>query len=912
MSIAKVTEQGFGTLRFRLVIEGCPYQFVSHPSVPDPSDLDGRTLLPGLQLDGLVLSDHVIMRDARVDARGITFRISPPFEHTSEDSLDPLLETFSLIPEEIGEVIVDMESESTELELDGGGAIDVGTILHIGTEAVRVTAWDDIGTIERHIWDTQPQKHNITHVDRTRAVRVYDHPSTLENRRAYLYWYGHEDTGDGEQIWVGQVARPPKLDTRDGVSWLVETHPVTQPLRQSLAGGIQESSIIGIYHHALCAVHFKFRYNDQTFGPFYYSNFDIDEVTLLANLNTFIADELAAATVIEPLLAEIDHITLVPDDNGLYLELFANNPLEPFFTIEFGSPLLGYAVDVAGRGDWLDVSSGNARPGSLSEGLTSGTWTLPLGPTASDDQWQHGGPAYALGDAAAGINLGVMTDNIRGISCVNPDPQAIIDWPPWRVWMDQSLEGARAVRISNFQFRWGLSLAASFFVTLVDQEVVDGTTYDFIELAPDDLVFQGLLSSDPAPELLIQRSYGEGTVADLVQEIKNESVNANDGDTPWITDAELSDWEIGGAVQELAFRRYIFTREKAVEDVLREELKFSAHMMRIESDGRIGIIPLPLPTEATVVLSTHEIDTTSITTPRSQMLPRFEPQRDGVLTTVTIQHRYDPVEDEWSDEPETFQDADVIATHKGRGQSQMEIKPFSRPASHAWNPPGKGVNTTEDIARRYLALLGRDYVVITVRVTLEHFAVLCGDVVKLTHSLIPGGDGTRGIVSRACICVGRTWELDPSAPGDVGPGTLELWSPATPIAGYAASGSVTDQTDLGGDEWQLEFDTADALNILLSGNLDGQVLDHFEVGDFIRLVDRDDATSPEVTGVITALDAEAGTATVQLDDTWTPAAATFMEFQADAGSTGTTAQRRYAYVANGDGNIPGGRGRRFS
>jgi hypothetical protein len=897
MSFAKLQTSGRGTLRLRLMVEGWPIQWVTDQSITAADNLDGRTVHAGLSFRGLEIGDRVLLKEAKIEARALTFRIVPP-HRTPASATDPLLASLSLIPDEVAELGADLSSGGTTITLDGGITLSNDTVYHIGTEAIRCTTWP---TIERHIWDTGEQAHNISSFDQSRAVRVYEAPPTMEGRRCHLYAYGRDDEedGDGQCIWRGKVARSPRLDT-DGVTWTIETLPITHVLRQTVAGGFGEAAPIGFYHHQLCAARFAVRVpTDALYGPYFYSGFDANEESLAESLDAMLAAGLTASG-----LTEIDSIVLGFTDVGPRLVLTANTTVPPFW-LDFGSPLLGYVKTRDSK--WENASTGAIVAGSGSfDQLTAGEWYSDVFGDTLGEAPYAGVPSYALGDAGVPLLRERTTD---------PEPDR--EWPPWRLYLDVSLEGARAVRIAGFSGRWAIAEAETFEIALADTEDVDGTDRHFIDLVPPGVEYFGYLSSQPEATVTVRRSYGsDGTVADFVQELKNEAIFANDGDTPWVTDEDLSEWAADpGVSYDLARRRYIFTNELVLENILSEELKLVGYFMRLESDGKIGVAALPLPTESSPTASSHTITTDSAVTPRGQIVPAFEPARDGVLTTVTIQQVYDPIANEWTGEPAVFDNPDAIATHKARGRAQMEIKPYSQPSS-AHTQSGR-VRLLEDglriVAGRYLTFFGRDYVVITVGVSWKHFGVLCGDVVTLTHSLLPAGDGTRGLVGRACVCVGRTWNLAPGESERMG--TLELWMPSQPVYGYAPSGAITDQTDQGGDEWDLELDAANDDNVRWSTSGDGLVLQRFAVGDHIRVVQRDSSTSPEETGVVTAVDVNAGTCTVELDGTWTPGSdAWLLEYREDdTGSRATASQRKSVYVADSAGALPdGGRGRKLS
>jgi hypothetical protein len=337
-------------------------------------------------------------------------------------------------------------------------------------------------------------------------------------------------------------------------------------------------------------------------------------------------------------------------------------------------------------------------------------------------------------------------------------------------------------------------------------------------------------------------------------------------------------------------RTYAFTKPLSVEQILVPELQLAAHFMRIEADGRIGLQPISIPTEGR---ATASIDHGTVLTPPTGQWPGCEPQKDGFYSSLSLQQKYDPLEDSWLDEPVTVQLADVVATHKNRGKGRLEIKTYSTPVTAPTPEALAGA------ASAILRLAAVDYMSITVQVPWTMFGTLCGDFVTLTHRLVPEGDGTRGVQDRTCFVVQRSWNLDPAVQRQ---GTFVLWMPVRPVAGYSHSGIVTGQTGAT-DTWVLTMDSANAENVFLATVLSiaesGDVASAFRAGDFVRVVQLDTATPTEVTGVVTA---QAGdTVSVSFDATWTPGSDTWaLIAQADDGSTATATQRKYAYVAGAD------------
>src|SRR5690349_13079021 len=76
-NLARLKETGNGALAYRLVIEGCPVEWVTDAWITHATGADGRRVLLGLSVEGLAIDDSIILREAQLDSEGMTFTISP-------------------------------------------------------------------------------------------------------------------------------------------------------------------------------------------------------------------------------------------------------------------------------------------------------------------------------------------------------------------------------------------------------------------------------------------------------------------------------------------------------------------------------------------------------------------------------------------------------------------------------------------------------------------------------------------------------------------------------------------------------------------------------------------------------------------------------------------------------------------
>jgi hypothetical protein len=900
MTFASLKSTGSGSLRYRLMIEGWPDEFVTDSAITATTGLDGRTVRPGLLYRGLQISDRVIMQEARIEADGITFRIRPTQGRvTSTSQTDPITTSLSLYPEPVAALAADLAVGATTMSITGGGSLSNDTVYHIGTETIRVGTWPNI---TRGVWDTVALQNRVSVWDRSRAVYIYANPPTMEGRRAYLYVYGAGDslTGTGTVIWRGIVSRPPRLED-DCMTWQINCQPITHVLKQTVAGELKDAHPSGIYHHAAGAVWFKIFYDGAWGNDVTYAGYDPSESQFLDDINGELATALAALGA----STTIDFLRLIRTTHGFSLHVRTAGGTPVSFALEIGSPIIGY-VSPGGNASplWID-NAGNRKLGDHS-GSYLAAHTDYYAPLSHFNSNAHTADVGYVYDGAPVNPLGYASQALFQNPLFFQDSSAVSTSPSWRIYTDTSIGGASAVQISG-----SLNGAADGIYE------VDASTDTYIDLKPATVnprrprhLTVGFLTRETTIKVI--RNYATfGNITDFRDAVVSASTQANDGDTPFVTSNDLATWTLGDTaaiIPEVAYRAWQYTRQVALDKIFQEDLKLAAHFMRIDSSGKIGIAPIPSFTESTPVAATHQIDSSTIITPAGSFgsWPKVDPQRDGIITTISLQQHYNPYTGEWDDTPLVFQDPDAIATHKNRGKGELGVKPYSRPALITGLPTFPEI-TIGHVAARYLGFFSRDYLVVTVEVPFKHFDVLCGDVVSFTHKLVPDGSGNRGMTARRGVVIARRWNLDPGSGEEMG--TLTIWIPARPVYGYSPSAVITGQSNTGGNTWNLTCSTANTINVALSTNADGQCLEHFAASDYISIVQRNAASPTIVTGRISGTpDAAAGTCTVNLDGVWTPGTSAWvLEFQKDdTGGKAQEGQRKFAYVANDSLTLPDG------
>lgn len=897
MTWASITSTGTGkVVGFRLCIEGWPEVWVSNPAITYATNKDTRSVRTGLLAEGLGFSERLNLQEARTIARGFTAKI------VSTDGYDRATASFSTRASVVALLSSTISESATSLSCSA--ALTSGTYYHLGTETIKATSTGTSPSIERQKWNTHAQKQ-IAGVTAAYGdvffTPIYDRPTTMEGRRANLFVYGEGDTlaGDGTLVFRGLVSRPPRLDS-DGMTWLITVDPITHVLNQNVANTGFDARIYGIYHHKAAPVYMQCNYNGTQSSVYTVTGLHDNLGALIVAVNAQIATMLASipATNVSSLVLDQVGGTLL-----LRMKTAATAPTQ--FTCVLGSPLLGFANATIGWG------LPGVQPGSVSStyiastALTTSTeYVVPLGPSTPDGSYCPFAEVVTdqmscLGEPT-GLRYTLSSDTAS----------------PWRIYVDKDLTGfisaGEFIYLEGLQgFQAGQTPQGSMFETESGSRILEvsaisaaGTTciIDFVPLSGNSHgARDGAFCTYDTTATGI-RDYGFGDVSDLRDSICTQSIDGNYGDTPFITAAgtdplgDMAAWVPGDIVASdpgLSSRQYQFATAKGVGEILREELKLIAHYMYLDANFRIAIRPFPAITQT--LTSDVTITATNVVTPDGKhgMWPGWEVQRDGLVNEILVQQVYDPIEDEWTGKTYTFRELKSITEHKSRGKGRLEIKPFSR----AWVTP----DTAKVAATAIFGVLSKDYVLVTVEVPYTLFSTLVGDVVKLTHALIPAGDGTRGISGKRAIVFERRWNFTRPT------GTFVLYVPIYDEPAYTPSAYVTAQVNNGSNNWTITASSANTYNIIWSQEGDGLVLSHFQATDNVEVIRYGDSGETRVAGTVASVDQDNDQIVVDFAATWTPSTHTWLlEWPKDTGSTATARQLTYCYVADGNVQLTSG------
>lgn len=914
-----IVAHGKGSFGLRLMIEGWPYEYVTSNEITHATNAATRKVMPGLQFSGLKIQERAVLRDAWSECGGNTFKINPTT--TAEETLD----SFTRTPIPLGYLasgaggVPGLTPTSTSVSLDNGLFLTPG-YYHIATECLLVT--NGANAIARAQWDTRAQKHSILYSGvRSQSVPIYAYPPTMQGRRCFLYAYGTGDNlaGDGVQIWIGIVSRPPRM-SRDGISWEIAADSVMHALDQSVAAApdIQYQGR-GIYHSHSAPLSIVTIERALGGAPQFYSlaqsfGFFETQADFVNNVNSTIASTGTFTTVSAPSYEE-------RTSSGPTISYTVNTPppssaLKAFFAVAVsaieGDLIAAESVEAVfdgniKLGDDRTFSAGGTDIAYFGDG--SGAFEIANAVDGQEPPFKYplspvrgcvGVPARKNGPRPLGFSFG----NTYLYAYSVPDPSNFV--PNDRVYLNQ-VEG---LAIGNVIVVRNGDRMAPLLITGVD------TTNRFISVSiqsGDSAVYY-----DDKTQFIPLRVFKTDTnLAGFVTELLNQAVNANDGDTPYVTPGDIDNSALisvfGTASLDVYWqhRNYCFFKPTPIKTIMAEELKLLGYMTRLDVDGRISFVALPVVSATTN--PNYKLTDNDILYPAGRMAgqwPAWEAQSDGIINIINVRLGYNMLTDDFDESLDfSVRSVSSISEHKSMGKGQAEIAPVSQascapvvnlqlPQNIAtlvnWLTGGASLQSPTQVVawtQNYLRVLSMDYATVTIAVSFKYFGALIGDIVDVTCAFIPNSLGTRGVVTRRATVVGREWSLDPAS-GSMG--TLTLYFPRDISGGYTPSARITSQTGSGG-AWSLTIGN-NFYNTHWSAEGDG-LPTHFAVGDYITITQVDTTTPIKVNGHITGIPTS-NTFTVSMLSTWTPGGSTWnLTYGPDNGNL-TASQHQYVMVAD--------------
>lgn len=853
-------------LAARLVIEGSPYVFVSDASLvaAAPTESDGRIRINSLVLSGIQIEEEAILSEGRIESAGMSIEI---LDRHPDDLATRAL---AMTPDGVRYLTADLSAVATTIDLDSTAGISNGSFIHLGTECVKVgtvASAVQLTGCTRAQFETTAQAHYAGDSDTFGPQEVHiSRPATLGGRRAFLYLFGAGDplSGSGTLRWRGIVTIDPSLGI-DGATWTLQIDPLTSLFDANLGADLGPPAVPrGVYMPDAQPLRifigsFPGSTREIAFSGFFETNQD-----LVDEINTWLAAEIDGTL-------EIDEIRAVIRDTGEwdFDVTLSGTPADEYVVSAF-SPCDGMVTD------WMSADGSTVESfNRLADPTASATYRV----VRNADAPEGGGrvPRGVLGRPAAVGYADRLTEEAR-----------------------ENLSGA-----SNRLIYLGGSVVPAL-VTGAEVQWADGETtqhdLDFdasdrwIELTPAPFK---VFTPASLPEIKLKRRYASGGLKDFRDGLVNNSPTfANLGLMPWIHAGDLTSWtEAEDAERDIPFaaqRVFVAYESVKLADLLEAEFRLRALCPRFTVDGQIGLTRITLPSQTAV--AEHTLTEAEIPWSDSET-PTWQRHSEGWVNTCIYKLGYNAATEEHEGRTYVVRNVQGLANRKQ--SRELEIAPLSEPRTRE-DVAGLTYDQLVRLAQPILSVLGSGYYTIDVPVIWKHFGALVGDVVSLTCSTIPNvATGTRGVTDLRCLVVGRTWELGS------GRGTLRLLASMQRIYGYAPSLTITNQTDLGGNRWELQLSFNEPTNQITMWDPTNLIGSHFALSDRIRAIAWDDGAAPsKQVGDVDVIDEGLVRMEVVFDGVWVPdGTANVLELESADAVTSASRLGSYAVLAEDDGTI---------
>lgn len=897
-----------GKPNFRLSIEGWPDEWVTHSDIAGTAT-DGRERRTGLSYDGLQIEEHADLRSGLTKSGSMTVTIRSP---------DAVL-AFAKVPKIVSALVSDFTTAQATCSTQGHSEISVNDYVHMNSEAMQVSSKGtspNTMLMARGKWDTIIQNHWAESKGLNRQVTaIYDRPQSMDGRRARIYAYSEDETGaseDGTQIWLGVVDGGPQLDPGDGLSWTITIRPITDLLRHEVAHIADTALPVRGYHysewHPLTI--FLMEYNTSSVllseNVVHATGFFETQADLVAEINTQLA------TISGLILDNIDCTGLADGRLQFRVRLDSVTVTYPVLTVY--SPMDGGKIAGLAGGGWTRadnslvinyqyaVSTDYFMTTARQNLQPAGCWGVSIHPTTvQNDNLHHEMikrihrlSGFTLDDSANSTHQRIYASGIVLSQLAAGDAAVMtnVDW-----WIADG-------PVSNSASYGKGSIRAKV-------ESID-TTNGFFTIT--HIPHPGVTAAGHRGHVRSMRFTSEtrvhisantqGNLHDFLSDVVDTAPDVNIGNTPAITSDDIdvgasSEWEdvvdlLAEGEPYLDSRSYVFDKGIALEKVLGDELKMLGAQMRLQSDGKIGVVELRHAIAADT--AALELADDTLMTPPFGSWPAFRLNRDGLVNVVEFVETTN--QDDKDREPDVIvKDTVSLAAHRNRGAAVDRIEPKSSPLT----PIGGKTELDEivlRIARRIFSFFANDYHVIEVDVSwAEYTSGLVGSLGTLTSPHIPNSLGTMGVTDLPVLVVGRRWNLDPAQQGPPGRLTLAVQDD---VGGYAPAARITSATDSGGNTWVC---TVTGTKYAPTGKTDAS---YFKANFEVEVIQYDTRPVNSQTGSVSAV--IGNNITIDFDGTapWGGTHSGVYDIRFVAGTSDAVVvgdQANYVYLADGDAEV---------
>lgn len=896
MSWADVIATGIGGdgVEFRLVVEGCPVEFVTTARMAgDCIELgqEGKRRVSGLLREGLGFTESVYLAGAELDVG-----ISPArIVETPGRDVDAATEAFTREPRTVAWLLTTLGESGDLAVVRDDSEIEIGAHYHIGTEVVRVVNYlDHEVEIERGRWRTTPQRHHTDGTDGTPVIRALTvAPLTWIGRRTWLYAHGADELGVGDTgtlIAQGVIGSDPQLEGGDATTWLLNLQSRWTILEQEIgAGNDDPRTLAGIYYPGNRA--FRIAVNRASGA----TNTGASEIGPRFHLAGFFrSNEDWALYVAETLNADATIASwgwvFLPsvDSRGrwqLHVRIVGATAYYP--QIWGGSPLDG-EFDGRVRSLDFDREVGQVDPG--------GAYVVSWGPGI----FREAVPPDELRRVPRSLNTSLRDEVFAD------DPAALANFPETRIYLN-SVRGLLADSSITFSQREpeGGGDAPEPHTTLIFS--VDTSAGSVTCGSPPQLIAVGEWTQEITVTTHIRPLSLSPLAPFTLAGFRDRLIalgprDANNGTIPLVTADDLASWtEVVEGIAATAAdvyrtRRYIFGTGVRLTDVLVHDARLLGAFFHLDAEGRIAIRPLTIDTQP--LSADYDLSDEDGTILTDDGFGELTSGNDGNVNVVEIHRGYDPIEDKWT--RGTIRVRDVEGMSNARKERVIEIKPRST---------SRRVEIDQELAQQLAApvraLFSGRIIHHTFSVPLSRFHVLVGDTVRVTSSTLPydgarrvNAGGTRGMYRVRGVVVARDWSDISSGRGKL---TVLISSRMAEVGGYAPSARIASASG-SGTSWTLELE---ANRYAPAGRTDAE---YFEVGDVVHLRQWDVDTPTTRTGTVTSV--SGNSVAVALTASWSGLGGATYELGFANANVVQEDQRAYVFIGNSAARVDdGGAGR---
>ena len=861
---------GSGTLAYRVSIDGCPNNPVTHPemAVGVYSPFPYRT-------DGLILRGEKF--EATADPIACKLTVSS-LNVKVADIGAAWSAIFDKAPQNTTWLTADVTSFATTIPVNSTSGFPAAGYIWVDSECIEYTSVNATNFLvcTRGVLSSDSDSatyHYVTDGTRQRSPEVTDWPVLWEGRRVRVFRYEESDllTGDGTQCYLGVISTSPRFD---GKIWSFTVDPIASILNQMLGSDLSEAVYPrGIYYspaNPWSATFYKA--HDAPFplspagptglpAPVRLAGFFEDQEAWCRALTTAIQASTALYW-----LSTSQVVTAVSDGpSGWHLQ----------YTTSAGANARAVSID-SGNGSAIDHSMGQ---GNYPQNIDGSVATFVVAETT-----YYFFPA-GLRAVATGSPPGL---GATGANVVVPNAGSV---PRGSLRLSGS-DAERTLYLGGSSPISSFVGAASVDMTGLEQtehsvQSADaGTRSIVLRTMPEFPRPWYYFSAGDLPEVrfgLLLTTDPDGTsVYDLIQRIiTSQSQYSTLGVCPMLraNDVDSANWYITAVAgqPELVTRRYFSTFAPiALMDIVRPELQLAGCFLSINATGQLVPKRIRLAV-ASELSATATVGQTTLLT--DDLFVSHEIAGLGQVNQTLLRTGYNAREDKWSGRQ--YITRDVPSFGQSPTVRQVAIEPKSE---------YRGSDITEDdvvqMSAGYFGAFGGAYAVDTMDVAL-HGDVSLGDPLAFEHPHLPDETGVLGLTGAVGLVISRSQEAySPRV-------RVSMLTTRQKLGGYAPSAQITFWTLVTGNEYTLLLNTA---TLPAANGWSGW----FAVGDRVKRVQFDTSSTTPVAGTITGTSVT--TVTVLFDSPpGTPTAYLTMADSTDA-SLATT-QRRFTSVAASDGIV---------